>query len=136
MSTAAVGAAGATAATASGEQAAKSKQQLGSMDFMKLLVTQLRYQDPMNPMDDREFMAQLTQFSTLEQITEQTRWSKMTYALGLVGQAVTYTGEGGGAHAGVVKAIRMVDGEPRLSLGETEIKIDQVLSATSATATA
>ncbi|MBI5327262.1 MAG: flagellar hook assembly protein FlgD [Deltaproteobacteria bacterium] len=42
---------------------------LGKGDFMKLLVTQLQYQDPLNPMDNTEFIAQLAQFSTLEGIT-------------------------------------------------------------------
>lgn len=130
MSTAAVGATGATAAAAGSDQVAKNKQQLGSMDFMQLLVTQLRYQDPLNPMDDREFMAQMAQFSTLEQMAEQTRWSKMTYALGLVGEAVTYTDDQGAIRADLVISVRTVDGEPRLRVGDAEIKLEQILSAT------
>ena len=38
--------------------------------FLQLLVTQLEYQDPLSPMDDKEFVAELAQFSSLEQLTE------------------------------------------------------------------
>lgn len=42
---------------------------LGKEDFLNLLVTQLRYQNPLDPMDNTEFVAQLAQFSSLEQMT-------------------------------------------------------------------
>jgi flagellar basal-body rod modification protein FlgD len=117
--------------TTSAETTARSKAgNLGSMDFMQLLVTQLRYQDPLKPVDDRDFMAQLAQFSSLEQVVEQTRWSKMTYGLGLVGQTVTFSDADGATVSGVVKALKVVDGKPVLSVGDHEVEVDQVTSAT------
>jgi flagellar basal-body rod modification protein FlgD len=56
-------------ATTAGEQslAQSVNKNLGKEDFLKLLVTQLRFQDPLSPDDPKEFVAQLAQFSSLEQ---------------------------------------------------------------------
>ncbi len=48
----------------------KYKQSLGQDEFLKLLVTQLKHQDPLSPMKDKDFIAQMAQFSALEQMTK------------------------------------------------------------------
>jgi flagellar basal-body rod modification protein FlgD len=49
------------------------KSELDKDDFLKILVTQLQHQDPTNPMQDREFIAQMAQFSSLEQMTNMSQ---------------------------------------------------------------
>lgn len=77
--------------------------EIGKLDFMDLLVAQIRNQDPMDPMDNAEFTSQITQFTMLEEMSAMT--SKMdesimmsaalnnTAMLGLIGKNVTVEGD-------------------------------------------
>ena len=53
--------------------AKKDNSALGKDAFLQLLVTQMRYQDPLNPQDNAEYLSQLAQFSALEQMTNVSR---------------------------------------------------------------
>src|SRR5690606_38110153 len=56
------------AAGGAAQTPAKPNDELGKQEFLQLLVTQLRHQDPLNPADPQDFAAQLAQFSSLEQL--------------------------------------------------------------------
>jgi flagellar basal-body rod modification protein FlgD len=107
------------------------KKSLGADDFMKLLTTQLTTQDPMNPMKDTEFIAQMANFSSLESMrglstsfdsfaAEQ----KLTSAPAYLGRQVTIKDPSGDI-TGVVDAITLKDGIPAVVInGKTyETKI-------------
>ena len=100
---------------------------LGKDTFMKLLVAQMRQQNPMDPTDDKEMIAQMTQFSMLEQITnmatanaEIVSSSKMSQAVTLLGRTVSYLGEDGVAKTGTVEHVRLVHGTPQLTVAGVE----------------
>ena len=56
--------------------------------FLMLLVTQMQHQDPLNPMDDRDFLAQMAQFSALEQQQHMTRSMELQQAYAMIGMTV------------------------------------------------
>ena len=92
-------------------------QELGKDEFLQMLITQLRHQDPMDPMKDNDFISQMAQFSSLEQmtnmnenLTENLNWNYLlsqtinnTMATSLLGRQVkaagneTYLSEDGAA---------------------------------------
>ena len=70
-----------------------TKQGLGRDDFLKILMTQLENQDPTSPMEDKEFIAQMAQFSTLEQMTNMTEEFGAISAGLAAGRAVSMLGK-------------------------------------------
>jgi len=87
------------------------QQNLDKDDFLKILITQLQHQDPSKPMEDREFIAQMAQFSSLEQMTNMSRQFtelsaalKGSQAMNLIGRDVEIL-QGDTLVAGTVDAV-------------------------------
>ena len=106
-----------TGATGSSSPATEAANGLGKDDFLKLLVGQLRNQDPLNPVGDQEFMSQMAAFSTLEQVSNLATTSEQmsqtvaaNQSLSLIGHEVAYTKEDGSTGEGTVEKVSF-DGE-------------------------
>ena len=105
---------------------------LGKDDFLRLLITQLRYQDPLSPMEDKEFIAQMAQFSSLEQMRNLYKLNQLQQATSLLGRSVLAAKETDGLPEqvyGRVTGVRTFGDNVLLLLDNgTEVKADEVIS--------
>jgi len=112
------------------------QQELGREQFLRLLVTQLANQDPLEPMQDREFIAQMAQFTALEQmmnVAKELNALRQSAALSanLIGMEIGWTErDDTGAiveRKGVVDSIVVRNGEVYAKVGDAEIKADDIV---------
>lgn len=109
-------------AVGSSTSLATQNNSMGIEDFMKILLTQLTYQDPLKPMDNKEFMAQMAQFTTLEQ-TQQLNDKIATLitnqaalqSIGLIGKTVDVTTDSGPV-TGTVVSLSLAGTAPSVSV--------------------
>ncbi len=109
-------------ATAIGEAQARRKpdNELGKDDFLKLMIGQLQNQDPMAPTDNSQQMAQLAQYSSLEQMTNVAKTLEVDQAYSMIGREVTYTDTKTGAVAvGTVEKVVLDAGKATLTINGT-----------------
>ncbi len=121
-STTAAGAA--TATTAATDSKKKTPGLMGKDDFLKLLVAQLKNQDPSNAQDMEGMTQQMTQFGILEQLTNLAEASEAsnvslarTHAVELLGKTVSYRAKDGSVKEGVVGHVDTAASAPRLTIG-------------------
>lgn len=109
----------------------KVGSQLGKDDFLLLLVTQMKYQDPLQPTDNTEYVAQLAQFSELEYMQNMMDITQHTSAFTLVGkyayaETTSLTGTTQ-KEEGLVDFVTMKDGEAYVTINGVEFKYDDVI---------
>jgi|tagenome__1003787_1003787.scaffolds.fasta_scaffold20490285_2 flagellar basal-body rod modification protein FlgD len=117
--------------------------QMGKDTFLKLLVAQMKYQDPANPASSTEFMAQTAAFTQVEKLEEIAKQNASLLTLqrsssagALVGRTVTYTDEEGAKKTGVVTSVRLAtdSSEAQAMVGGVAVALGRVteIAATSA----
>jgi flagellar basal-body rod modification protein FlgD len=108
-------------------QSATATQQntIDQEDFIKLFLSQLQFQDPLEPVDNREFLSQLAQFSNLEQTRQTSQntegllvMNSSAQALGLLNKTVEIAGQGA-ATIGAVTAVKFTSAGPELTIQTT-----------------
>lgn len=113
-------------------ESTRNTGEMGKDQFLKLLVTQLKYQDPLKPMEDKEFISQMAQFSSLEQMQNlNTNFSAMK-AFTLMGKNISAdvkdseTGEQTYVN-GIVEKVLIDKGKVSVRVGERDIPIDEII---------
>lgn len=110
-----------------------SSSSLDKDAFLQLLVTQMQYQDPLEPTDNTEYMSQLAQFSQLESLNNLSTSYSISQALSLVGQCVilnTTNSSGGTTQvAGLVQYVTVSNNQALLCVNDIYYTMDEFDSA-------
>jgi len=124
-----------TTSAASGSKATSTNASLGKDDFLKILVAQMQNQDPMNPTDSTQSIAQLASFSSLEQMTNIatamntlnksmtnfSQQSSLTQGAAMIGKWVSGVDtDGMTPMEGTVEAVKWLDGDPKLQIRKAD----------------
>ena len=101
--------------------------------FLKLLVAQLKYQNPMSPTDGTQFLQQTAQFTMVEKLEELATKSgevlkaqQGAEAIGMLGQKITATGASGSDITGIVTGMRVTADGPLLKVNGGEVALSAV----------
>ncbi|MCV9887663.1 flagellar hook assembly protein FlgD [Metabacillus halosaccharovorans] len=117
---------------------------LGKDEFLKILMTQLQNQDPLNPMEDKEFIAQMAQFSTLEQTTNmasmlekfiniQTQGDSIIKYSEMIGKRIEWKNSNEETGTGVVKSVKKGDTGFELEIENGSfISVDNIIKVSNA----
>ncbi len=132
-SAAAAATAGAAKTGAAKTGAAGALGGMGSDAFMKLLVAQMRYQNPMEPTDSSQYLAQISQYAMVEQLQkvsegqqEVSSYQRALIANSMIGRVVAGIGESGLPMTGQVLGVSFQAGKPILVTTGGDLAVDKV----------
>ena len=115
--------------------------QVGQDQFLKLMVAQLKSQDPLEPIKDQEFLGQLAQFSTLSGIeklnanfSDMLSLQQITQGSNLIGRQVVYKDADGKTTQGTVQGFAVNQGRVELQIGNDAVVLDKVIGMYAAAA--
>ncbi len=125
-------------------QVLSTNSQLGQNAFLQLLVTQMKYQNPLSPQSNTQFIAQLAQFSSLEQMTNVAQGEQslisgiqglqtsetMTGALQLLGATVSVTNASGSQVTGSVTSVQASTNGPMITVNGSSYPLSAIQSIT------
>ena len=118
-------------------------QAFDSEMFLKLLVTQLKNQDPSSPMDSTQMISQTSQLASMQQLTSLNSATTNSYnlqmrsaAANVLGKSVTWTGADGSAKTGLATAVSFSGGTPTVTVGGDTIALTALTGISTITASA
>lgn len=125
-------------ARAAGNESAQSVSSVNLQDFLQIFLAQLKFQDPLEPVDNKEFLAQLAQFSNVEisnRINEGVQSlidvDSVTQVVSMLGRDVELAPDlNGSINVGKVTAVKFNDGNPLLTVSTTAGPMDDIQPST------
>jgi flagellar basal-body rod modification protein FlgD len=107
---------------------------LGQNDFLKLLVAQLKYQDPMKPTDSSQFMGEMAQFSTVQGVTSMgstldsmSHANEVSQGIAMIGKDITYEGLDGTIATGTVSSVAATGTGVTVHVAAVDVNLKDVL---------
>jgi flagellar basal-body rod modification protein FlgD len=111
----------------------EQKSSLGKDDFLRILTTQLSHQDPSSPLQDKDFIAQMATFSSLEQMTnlnkafEKVANQQISQFANSIGKEITWTQEDTTTVlTGVVDGVSVQNGNYFYMVGDAKVPVESV----------
>jgi flagellar basal-body rod modification protein FlgD len=119
--------------TATTPTAKSPDEQFGKDTFLKLLVAQLRYQNPLDPQDGSQFLAQTAQFTMVEKLSSLETQAKSSLAANqtlaassMIGREIVYKDANNADQTGVVSSLKITADGPVLKVGNANVPLARV----------